>query len=125
MTTSPESPQLAQSSDAAITAQLAEWALQDAALGLRRERDVVQALKEQAEMRLIQQSTEFHEAKERIVELEVFALDLQIRLTEQEEVVAALRAELDAHYAVPATLPAKAIAKVRAVLSRLRASATR
>jgi len=125
MTTSPESPQLAQSSDAVITAQLAEWALQDAALGLRRERDVVQALKEQAEMRLIQQSTEFHEAKERIVELETFALDLQIRLTEQEEVVAALRAELDAHYAVPPTRAAAVVAKLRAGLARLRAASSR
>jgi hypothetical protein len=125
MTTSPESPQLAQSSDAVISAQLAEWALRDAAVGLRRERDVVQALKEQAEMRLIQQSTEFHEAKERIVELEAFALDLQIRLTEQEEVVAALRAELDAQYAAPVTRSAALVARARAALARLRAAATR
>lgn len=120
MTTSPESPQLAQGSDA-VTEQLAEWARQDAAVGLRRERDMVQALREQAEMRLIEQGDELHESRLRVAELEAFALDLRIRLTEQEEIVTALRSELAAEYATRRTTPlARVRARVRALLGRLR-----
>ncbi|MHB1140067.1 MAG: hypothetical protein ACYC2O_14010 [Microthrixaceae bacterium] len=122
MTTSPESPQLAQDSDDVITAQLAEWARQDAAVGLRRERDMVQALKDRADMHLIELNAELQRSRERALELEVFATDLRIRLTQQEEVVAALRTELAAEYATRRIGPlARMSTRVRAALGRLRA----
>ena len=74
------------------------------------------------EMRLIEHAQELQLARERVAELEAFALDLRIRLTEQEEIAAALRAELATEYDARRNGPLAVLrGRVRGVLRRLRA----
>lgn len=119
MTTAPDPPALVPSTDDVVAARLARWAEQDAALGLVREVAVMRSLKEQAELQLIQQGTEFHRSKERVVELELFATDGRIRITELEEVVTALRAEMAQREAARLEeLASRPLRRCRAVVAR-------
>lgn len=120
MSTPPDPRDLLPVVDEVIAARLSEWAIQDAAIGLAREAEMLRSLKEHAEMRLMERDVELRSAREQLSELETSATESAIRLTECQEVLSSLQAERSGRReALSVEAATQAVARCRAAVSRL------
>lgn len=104
------------STDDAVTARLESWSSTDESIGEVREVEMLRAMKERGDLRLIEQDAELHAHRIRVAELEAEVAELRIRLQKTRESAASLRAEL--HVLTARSLTARVVAKLRSLLRR-------